>query len=161
MPTPASVDDGVTSKSKRNERKWTINFIRMSFGMARWSCKTVIYLQCELIDLQSRLRAGSAVLQPQFARLQLNAALFLRSSVPLTRARVYVRAFHFTLFFSRHSAIITAERDINEKKKRYEHVETDEKRAISDTSFWWKIIIRILAIVIYAKFLNIQHGIFM
>lgn len=44
----------VAPKSKWLERKWTINFIRMSHGAAWQSCKTVIYLQCDLIDLQSR-----------------------------------------------------------------------------------------------------------
>jgi len=57
---PSDATMTVLSRNQsENGRKWTINFIRMSFGAARWSCKTVIYLQCELIDLQSRLRTGA------------------------------------------------------------------------------------------------------
>lgn len=70
----------VVPKSKRNGRKWTINFIRMSFGATRWSCKTVIYLQCELIDLQSRAVpfCSSRFAQPL---LQMSIAFFLCRSI--------------------------------------------------------------------------------
>lgn len=138
-PAPRRTRDDGAPKSKRNGRKWTINFIRTSFGAARRSCKTVIYLQCELIDLQSQpscRQRPARVSQPPKAAVCRPTPRAERSAAPLSLYRsVYYAHAHacacasalfpaFFLLFPGHSVIITAaaQRSTAQRRARYQHI---------------------------------------